>query len=148
MKKCLFYKKTFLHYFCTPYTYKKISNPPKRLKERIERLIDLKPYNTVRMKLILDNAIGVLNLVIADRMKNLDDIEMNIMMQEGEIKLERIKKSLDELEMNVVKIKINDKIEILKKKLKLKNEEKKIKNIIGCLKKIKSWIIRSLYKLK
>ena len=127
-----------MHYFCTPYTYKKISNPTKRLKERIERLIDLKPYNTVRMKLILDNAIGVLNLVIADRMKNLDDIEMNIMMQEGEIKLERIKKSLDELEMNVVKIKINDKIEILKKKLKLKNEEKKIKNIIGCLKKIKS----------
>ena len=49
-----------------------------------------------------------------------------------------LKKSLDELEMNVVKIKINDKIEILKKKLKLKNEEKKIKNIIGCLKKIKS----------
>ena len=90
------------------------------------------------MKLILDNAIGELNLVIADRMKNLDDIEMNIMMQEGEIKLERIKKSLDELEMNVVKIKINDKIEILKKKLKLKNEEKKIKNIIGCLKKIES----------
>ena len=127
-----------MHYFCTPYTYKKISNPPKRLKERIERLIDLKPYNTVRMKLILDNAIGELNLVIADRMKNLDDIEMNIMMQEGQIKLERIKKSLDEIEMNVVKIKINDKIEILKKKLKLKNEEKKIKNIIGCLKKIKS----------
>ena len=54
----------------------------------------------------------------------------------------------DELEMNVVKIKINDKIEILKKKLKLKNEEKKIKNIIGSLKKIKSWIITSLYKLK
>ena len=90
------------------------------------------------MKLILDNAIGELNLMIADRMKNFDDIEMKIILQEGEIKLERIKKSLDELEMNVVKIKINDKIEILKKKLKLKNEEKKIKNIIGCLKKIKS----------
>ena len=90
------------------------------------------------MKLILDNAIGELNLMIADRMKNFDDIEMKIILQEGEIKLERIKKSLDELEMNVAKIKINDKIEILKKKLKLKNEEKKIKNIIGSLKKIKS----------
>ena len=90
------------------------------------------------MKLILDNAIGELNLIIADRMKNFDDIEMKIILQEGEIKLERIKKSLDELEMNVAKIKINDKIEILKKKLKLKNEEKKIKNIIGSLKKIKS----------
>ena len=41
------------------------------------------------MKLILDNAIGELNLMIADRMKNFDDIEMKIILQEGEIKLER-----------------------------------------------------------
>ena len=35
------------------------------LKEKIERLIDLKPYNTVRNNLILDKALDELNLVIA-----------------------------------------------------------------------------------
>ena len=114
-----------------------MSNPTKSLKERIERLIDLKPYNTIRMNLILDNAIGELNLMIADEMKNLDDIDMKIMMHEGKIRLERIKNSLDGFETNVLEIKINAEIEILK------NEEKKIRNTIDCLKKSKS---ESLYK--
>ena len=60
-----------------------MSNLTKILKERIEKLIDLRPYNTIRMKLILDNAIGELNLMIADKTKNLTDIEMKIMIQEG-----------------------------------------------------------------
>ena len=82
-----------------------MSNPTKNLKERIERLIDVKLYNTVRMTLILDNAIGELNLMIADEMKNLDDIEMKIIMKEGKIRLEKITNSLDEIEMNALEIK-------------------------------------------
>ena len=54
---------------------------------------------------------------------------MKIMMQGGKIRFERIKNSLDELEMNRLEIKINAEIEILK------NEKKKIRNIIDCLNK-------------
>ena len=52
------------------------------------------------MKLILDNAIDDINLITADEMKNLDDTEMKIMMQEEKVRVERIKKGLDEFEMN------------------------------------------------
>ena len=52
------------------------------------------------MKLILDNAIDDINLITADDMKNLDDTEMKVMMQEEKVRLERIKKGLDEFEMN------------------------------------------------
>ena len=52
------------------------------------------------MKLILDNAIDDINLITADEMKNLDDTEMKIMMQEEKVRLERINKGLDEFEMN------------------------------------------------
>ena len=48
------------------------------------------------MKLILGSAIGELNLMIEDEIKNLDDIEIKIMMQEGNIRLERVKNSLYE----------------------------------------------------
>ena len=50
-------------------------------------------------------------------------------MQGGKIRFERIKNSLDEFEMNRLEIKINAEIEILK------NEKKKIRNIIDCLNK-------------
>ena len=52
------------------------------------------------MKLILENSIGELNLIIANEMKNLDHIEMKIMMYEGKIRLESIKNSLEEFELN------------------------------------------------
>lgn len=48
------------------------------------------------MKLILGSAIGELNLMIEDEIKNLDDIEIKIMMQEGNIRLERVNNSLYE----------------------------------------------------
>ena len=38
------------------------------------------------MKLVLDNAIGELNLMIAGEMKNLDEIKTKVMMQEGKIR--------------------------------------------------------------
>ena len=67
------------------------------------------------MKLILDSVIDELNVMMADEMKNLDDIEMKIMMQEENIRLEKIKlNSIDELEMNTLEIKVNPEIEILK----------------------------------
>ena len=114
-----------------------MSNPTKSLKERIERLIDLKPYHTMKMKLILDNGIGELNLMIADEMKNLDGIEIKIMMQEGKIRLGRIKNRRIKFrfKMNALEMKINVEIEILK------NEEKKIRHIKDCTKKSKAELL-------
>ena len=80
------------------------------------------------MKLIIDNATDEINLMITDDMKNLDDIEMEIMMKERKIIKKRLWNDLDEFEINELEIKINAEIEILK------NEEKKIRNIIDCLK--------------
>ena len=108
-----------------------MSSPTKILKERMERLINLAPYNTIRIKLILDKVIDEIDLIIADEIKNLDDIEMKIMMQEGKIRHERMKNCLDEIEMNALETKINNDIEILK------DEEKKIINTTDCLKKSK-----------
>ena len=101
-----------------------MSIPIKILKERVEKLINLAPYKTIRTKLILDEA-------IADEKKNLVDIEMKVMIQEGKIRIERIKNSLVKFEMSALEIKINAKREILK------TEENKIRNIIVCLKKSK-----------
>ena len=114
-----------------------MSNPTKSLKERIERLIDLKPYHTMKIKLILDNGIGELNLMIADEMKNLDGIEIKIMMQEGKIRLGRIKNRRIKFrfKVNALEMKINVEIEILK------NEEKKIRHIIDCTKKSKAELL-------
>ena len=84
-----------------------MTNLAKSPKEKIERLLDLKPYNTIRLKLVLDNTIVELSLIRAGEMKNLDYIEIKIMMQEGKIRLERIKNSLDEFEMNALEIEIN-----------------------------------------
>ena len=114
-----------------------MSNPTKSLKERIERLIDLKPYHTMKRKLILDNGIGELNLMIADEMKNLDGIEIKIMMQEGKIRLGRIKNRRIKFrfKMNALEMKINVEIEILK------NEEKKIRHIKDCTKKSKAELL-------
>ena len=110
-------------------------NTTKILKERIERLVNLATYNTIRMKLILDKAIDEINSIIADEIKDLDDIEMKTSMQEGKIRVEKIENSLDQFEMNTLEIKINNEIEISK------NEEKKIRNVIDCSKK--SWIMNS-----
>ena len=56
-----------------------MSNP---VKEKIERLIDLEPFNIIRMKLIEEKVIDEINLMIEDEMKNLHDIETKIMMKE------------------------------------------------------------------
>ena len=98
----------------------------KSLKETTEELIDLEPCIPC---VPLDIAIGDFNLVIKDEIKNLNGIKMKIMMQEGKISFERIKNSLNEFERNELEIKINAEIKILE------NEEKKIRNVIDCLKK-------------
>ena len=59
-----------------------MTNLAKSLKEKIEELMDLEPYNDIRMKLILDNAIVDLNLVIKDEIKNLSDLETKVIMKE------------------------------------------------------------------
>ena len=46
----------------------------------IKKLIDLESYNFIRTRLILGNAIGLLNLEMKDEIRNLNDIEMKIMM--------------------------------------------------------------------
>ena len=77
-----------------------MSSPTKMLKERFERLINLEPYNTIRIKSILDKAIDEIDSIIANEMKNLDRTEMKIRMQEGKIIIKRLWNNLDEFEMN------------------------------------------------
>ena len=106
-----------------------MSSTTKILKDRIQRLINLAPYHTIRIKLILNKAKDEIHLIITDEIKNLDDIKMKIMMQEGKIRIKRLWNNLSEFEMNALEIKINNEIEILT------NKEKKIRNTIDCLKK-------------
>ena len=61
-------------------------------------------------------------------MKNLDDIETKIMMEERKIIIKRLQKTLDEFKMYELEMKLNAEIKILK------NEENKIRNIIDLLK--------------
>ena len=94
------------------------TNLTESLKEIIKKLIDLELYNFIRTRLILDNAIVDLNLEIKAKIKNLNDIEMKIMMQERTIMFERIKNSLNEFEINELEIKINAEIKILENEKK------------------------------
>ena len=60
-----------------------MSSPTKILKY-------LAPYNTIKMKLILDKGIDKIDLMIADEMKHCNDIEMKLMMEEGKIRVKRL----------------------------------------------------------
>ena len=88
-----------------------MSKSTKIFKERVEKLINWLPYNAIGMKLIFNKAPDEVNSIIADEMKNVDDIETKIMMQEGKMRLERIKNSLDKFEMNALEI-INTAVEM------------------------------------
>ena len=57
-----------------------MSNPIKILKERIESLADF--YNITRIKVLIDKAIDEINSMLKNEMKNLDDIETKIMIEE------------------------------------------------------------------
>ena len=120
-----------------------MSSPVKSLKKKIERLIDLERYNTVRIKLIKDKAIDELNLMLTNEITIFNDIRTEILIIKEKINPERLKDFLDESEMNAVEIKLNAVIEILE------NQEKKIRNRIGYLKKSNSELLdlhRRCYK--
>ena len=89
------------------------------------------------MKVILDKAIEEINSIIADEMKNLDDIETKIMMKERKMIIKRS----NFIHLNELEIKINAEIEILE------NEEKKGRSTIDCLKRSKADLL-DLYKKK
>ena len=59
-----------------------MSHPIKILKERVEILINLESVNIIRMKLIINEAIDGINLMMKGEMKNLDDVETKIMIKE------------------------------------------------------------------
>ena len=71
-------------------------------------------------------------------MKNIDDTETKIMIEERKIIIKRLCKNLDEFKMYELEIKLNAEIKILK------DEENKIRNIINLLKKLKVRLL-SLY---
>ena len=79
----------------------------KILKERIERLTDLESANITRMKLITDKAINEINLMIEDEIKNFDDVETKIMMEEKWMTIKKLWKNLEEFEINILETKIN-----------------------------------------
>ena len=91
-----------------------MSSPIKSLKDRTKRLIDLEPYNTIRIKLVIGKARHEINLMVSDEMKNLDDTGIQIMMKEGKIIIKRLRNDLSEFEMNELEIEIHTEIEILK----------------------------------
>ena len=105
-----------------------MSNP---VKEKIERLIDLEPFNIIRMKLIEEKVIDEINLMIEDEMKNLHAIETKIMMKEEKLTMKRLWKNLEEIKKNKLVIIINDEIKISK------DEKNLIRATIDCLKNSK-----------
>ena len=84
-----------------------MSSSIKILKERIERLTDLEPANITRMKLITDKAINEINLMIEDEIKDFDDVETKIMMEEKWMTIKKLWKNLEEFEINILETKIN-----------------------------------------
>ena len=105
-----------------------MSNPIKILKERIESLAELDFYNITRMKVLIDKAIDEINSMLKNEMKNLDDIETKIMIEERWAVMKRLWNNWDEFKMCELGIKINAEIEILK------DEENKMRNVIDYLK--------------
>ena len=89
----------------------------KSLKEKIERLIDLEPYNTIRINLILNKgqSENELNLIVANEITTLNDKRTEILIKKR-IDHERLKKNLDEFELNVLEIKLNAEMKILENK--------------------------------
>ena len=112
-----------------------MSTPIKRLKEKIERLIDLESYNTIRINLILNKGLDELNLIIANETATLKDIRTEILIIRERINSEKLKDFLDAFEIKALEIKLNAAIEILE------NKENKIKNTIDHLKKSKSMLL-------
>ena len=119
---------------CT--TYKKRVKPNKILKERTKRLIDLESYNTIRIKLVIYKAIDEIYLIVSDEMKNLDDIETQIMIKDGKIILKRLWNDLSEFEMTKLEKEINAEIEISKKRRKEDNKYNLI--VFRLFKKVKA----------
>ena len=89
----------------------------KSLKEKIERLIDLEPYNTIRINLTLNKgqSKNELNLIVANEITTLNDKRTEILIKKR-IDHERLKKNLDEFELNVLEIKLNAEMKILENK--------------------------------
>ena len=79
-------------------------NPIKRLKERIERLRYLESYNINRINLLLNNAIGELNLMIEHEMSIFNDIRTEILIYKEKANPKRLKDLLDKFEMNVLEL--------------------------------------------
>ena len=79
-------------------------NPIKRLKERIERLRYLESYNINRINLLLNNAIGELNLIIEHEMSIFNDIRTEILIYKEKANPKRLKDLLGKFEMNASEI--------------------------------------------
>ena len=79
-------------------------NPIKRLKERIERLRYLESYNINRINLLLNNAIGELNLMIEHEMSIFNDIGTEILIYKEKANPKRLKDLLGKFEMNASEI--------------------------------------------
>ena len=104
------------------------------LKEKTERLIDVEPYNTVRINLILGKALDELNLVITNETTIFNNIRKEILNYREKLNPKRLKDVLDKSEMNALEIKLNAVIEILENK-------KNIKNIIDYINESKSGLL-------
>ena len=98
-------------------TYKKIASLTKVQKEKLAKSV-LIMYKINRINMITNESLGELDVVSTHEMKNLKEINFEIVM------LERTKNNLEEFEINnILEKKLKERIKILKEK---RNEVRKI----------------------
>ena len=97
------------------------------LKEKTERLLDLEPYNTVRINLILGKALDELNLVTTNETTIFNNIRKEILNYREKLNPKRLKDVLDKSEMNALEIILENK--------------KNIKNIVDYINESKSGLL-------
>ena len=77
-----------------------MSNPIKKLIHEVKKLIDPGPLEINRIELIIRKALEELETMKTDEVKNLKEIEMEILMKNGKLKIKKLLNDVDEYEMN------------------------------------------------
>ena len=107
-----------------------MSNTPKKLRCRLEKLIDSGPLKINKIEIITRKVLEELEISKINETKNLEEIEMEALMLVGKMKFEKIRNSLYEFEMNELEAKVNAEVVILKKK------ESNLRNIMKDIEKL------------
>ena len=119
-----------------------MSNAIKILKKRFEKLIDLEPSENKikRINIIRRKVLEELKTIRTDKIKNLEEIEMDALMLKEKRKIRKLWNNSDEFEIEKAEIKIlKDKQNNIRKIIKIKiriEKAKSYENSRGINKKI------------